>query len=112
MSTFISTVTHCVKKYGDLVHSLLPISQELHSASVYWCCFLKKGAKNKAVSLKDIKIVLWAVGCGIDAGIKLSWFDIDCVSWLCCFLFNIGFYVLGNMTEYPNKRFGLSRNEK
>ena len=52
------------------------------------------------------------MGCGKDAGIKLSWCDIDCVAWLCCFLFNIGFYVLGNMTEYPNKRFGLSRNEK
>ena len=52
------------------------------------------------------------MGCGKDAGIKLSWCDIDCVAWLCFFLSNIGFYVLGNMTEYPNKRFGLSRNEK
>jgi len=53
--------THCVKKYGDLVHSLLPISQELHSEKCTLLFFLKKGAKNKAVSLKDIKIVLWAV---------------------------------------------------
>ena len=52
------------------------------------------------------------MGCVADAGIVLSWYGIDCVACLCCFLFNIGVYVLGNMTEYPNKRFGLSRNEK
>lgn len=34
----LMAIAICVKKYGNLVHSLLPISQELHSANAH-CCF-------------------------------------------------------------------------